>query len=166
MSMFEDEDVIIIDDFDDDFDDLRNATVIRRGGSRRGRSRRTGGSRSGRSGRGGGFLPSTEGVLRRRRAPEPTSAVLRARPVETVQVERVQAQPSGPSLANLSTGEIIDTAAQGLAALTPLPQPPTATGDGQTDVENMIRYQRALAQHAKRDEQIRTIGSIAKNLWS
>lgn len=155
MSRFlEDDEVIIIDDVDA-FDDFRNnsAVVVRRGGQRRARASRA-------------IDPSR--VIRRRRfdgdigVATSQPVLRRQQPVEAVEV----APRTGPSLGNLSTGEIIDTAAQALAALTPLPQPPTAQGNAQADVENMIRYQQALAQHAKRDEQLRTIGSIAKNLWS
>lgn len=37
-----------------------------------------------------------------------------------------------------------------------------ATGEGRTDFANIIAYQTALAQHAKRDEQIRTAGALAR----
>lgn len=63
-------------------------------------------------------------------------------------------------LAGLSTGEIVELAAQILAAIQPLPGAPTATRDLETDVENLVTYQGALATHAKRDEQLRTLGSL------
>ena len=37
---------------------------------------------------------------------------------------------------------------------------PNAQGDVETDVENLVIYQTALATHAKRDEQLRTLGSL------
>jgi len=60
----------------------------------------------------------------------------------------------------MSTGELIDTAIQILAAITPLPAAPVAQGDATTDVDNLVTYQGALATHAKRDEQLRTLGNL------
>ena len=60
----------------------------------------------------------------------------------------------------MSTGELIDTAIQILAAITPLPAAPTGQGDASTDLENLVTYQGALATHAKRDEQLRTLGTL------
>ena len=54
--------------------------------------------------------------------------------------------------------------AQVFAALQSLPAAPVATGDVETDVGNLILYQGALAQHAKRDEQVRTLGSLVAKL--
>jgi hypothetical protein len=63
-----------------------------------------------------------------------------------------------------TVGQIIEVAAQALAALQPLPAAPVATSDVSTDVGNMILYQTAIAQHAKRDEQLRTLGSLISKL--
>ena len=63
-------------------------------------------------------------------------------------------------LGNLTTGEIIELAAQLLAGIQPLPGAPSGVGDVETDVENLVIYQTALATHAKRDEQLRTLGSL------
>ena len=63
-------------------------------------------------------------------------------------------------LGNLTTGEIIELASQLLAAIQPLPGAPSGVGDVETDVENLVIYQTALATHAKRDEQLRTLGSL------
>ena len=60
----------------------------------------------------------------------------------------------------MSSGELIDSAIQLLAALTPLPAAPTAQGESITDIDNLMTYQGALAQHAKRDEQFRTVGNL------
>ena len=60
----------------------------------------------------------------------------------------------------LTTGQVVDMVAQLFAALQPLPGAPTATKDTATDVGNLILFQGALAQHAKRDEQIRTLGGL------
>jgi hypothetical protein len=68
--------------------------------------------------------------------------------------------PSIGSRFGMTTGELIDTGIQLLAAVTPLPAAPTAQGETGTDVENLMTYQGALAQHAKRDEQLRTLGNL------
>ena len=70
------------------------------------------------------------------------------------------ATPSFASRFGMTTGELIDTGVQLLAAITPLPAAPTAQGEATTDVENLMTYQGALAQHAKRDEQLRTLGNL------
>jgi hypothetical protein len=70
------------------------------------------------------------------------------------------AQSKLGGLGNLTTGEIIELAAQLLAAIQPLPGAPSGVGDVETDVENLVIYQTALATHAKRDEQLRTLGSL------
>ena len=73
------------------------------------------------------------------------------------------AAPMAPSIASrfgLSTGELIDTGVQVLAAIMPLPVAPMAQGETSTDVENLMTYQGALATHAKRDEQLRTLGNL------
>ncbi|MBE7448592.1 MAG: hypothetical protein HS111_06830 [Kofleriaceae bacterium] len=51
-----------------------------------------------------------------------------------------------------------------LAAMASLPKPPGTTGDLETDVENLRLYQTALAEHAKRDEQLRALGALAARL--
>ena len=76
------------------------------------------------------------------------------------------AQPRSGLLANLTTDEMVELAALACAAFQSLPAAPTATGDVKLDVENLITYQSALALHAKRDEQVRLIGSLAAKLLS
>ena len=61
---------------------------------------------------------------------------------------------------DMPTGEVLALAAQAFAALQPLPAAPVALGKADDDVSNLITYQSALAIHAKRDEQLRTIGSL------
>ena len=68
--------------------------------------------------------------------------------------------PSFASRFGMTTGELIDTGIQLLAAIQPLPAAPTAQGEAGTDVEILMTYQGALAQHAKRDEQLRTLGNL------
>ena len=60
----------------------------------------------------------------------------------------------------MPAGEVLALAAQAFAALQPLPAPPSALGKADDDVSNLITYQSALATHAKRDEQLRTIGAL------
>jgi hypothetical protein len=68
--------------------------------------------------------------------------------------------PSFASRFGMSTGELVDTAIQILAAIRPLPSAPVAQGESGIDVENLVTYQDALATHAKRDEQLRTLGNL------
>ena len=64
----------------------------------------------------------------------------------------------------MTTGQVVDLVAQIFAALMPLPAAPTATSDAATDVGNLILYQGAIAQYAKRDEQVRTLGNLVTKL--
>ena len=64
----------------------------------------------------------------------------------------------------LTTGQIVEMVAQIFAALQSLPNAPVTTRDIETDVGNLILYQSALASHAKRDEQVRTLGSLVSKL--
>ena len=65
---------------------------------------------------------------------------------------------------DLATGEVLSLAAQAFAALQPLPAAPVALGRVEDDVSNLITYQSALATHAKRDEQLRTVGALIAKL--
>jgi hypothetical protein len=67
-------------------------------------------------------------------------------------------------LGKLTTGQVVEMVAQIFAALQSLPAAPIATKDASTDVANLILFQNALAQHAKRDEQVRTLGSLVAKL--
>ena len=69
-------------------------------------------------------------------------------------------QDSFASRFGMTTGELIDTGIQLLTAITPLPASPTSSGDTGTDVENLMTYETALWQAAKRDEQLRTLGGL------
>jgi len=66
------------------------------------------------------------------------------------------------SFGNLTTGELVVVATQVLAAMTPLPGAPAASGDPAKDLAALIEYQALLAQHAKRDELLRTVGNLAE----
>jgi hypothetical protein len=71
---------------------------------------------------------------------------------------------AGSLLGRLTIAQLIEIAAQVFAALQTLPPPPTPQRDTETNVANLILYQTALAQHAKRDEQVRTLGSLVSRL--
>jgi hypothetical protein len=72
-------------------------------------------------------------------------------------------------------GSLANIVAQAFAALLPLPAAPTPAdgtgtdGDPATNASvnssNLIRYQSALAQFARRDQQILTLGSVLKELF-
>ncbi len=64
----------------------------------------------------------------------------------------------------LSTGQLIEMIAQVFAAVQSLPGAPVATRNVETDIGNLILYQGAIASHAKRDEQVRTLGSLVSKL--
>lgn len=68
------------------------------------------------------------------------------------------------AFSKMNTGQVIDMVAQIFAALMPLPAQPVATKDAGTDVGNLILFQGSLAQYAKRDEQIRTLGNLVTKL--
>jgi len=70
----------------------------------------------------------------------------------------------GALFGSLPVGQILELVAAGFAAITPLPSAPTATKEPAIDIANLIMYQNALATHAKRDEQLRTIGSLVGKL--
>ena len=76
------------------------------------------------------------------------------------QVIYAQQPASLASRFGMTTGELIDTGLQIFAAIHPLPAAPVAQGDAGIDVENLATYQTALATHAKRDEQLRTLGNL------
>ena len=46
----------------------------------------------------------------------------------------------------------------------PLPAAPVVQGNPSTDMTNQLAYTSALALHAKRDEQLRTIGTLVAAL--
>ena len=75
-----------------------------------------------------------------------------------------QAPLASSLFGRMTTGQVVDLVAQIFAALMPLPASPTATSDAATDVGNLMLYQGALAQYAKRDEQVRTLGNLVTKL--
>lgn len=89
-------------------------------------------------------------------------------PVQPMQPQVIYAQQP-PSMAStlfgkLTTGQVVEMVATLFAAIQPLPAAPVATKDAATDVGNLTIYQGALAQHAKRDEQVRTLGNLIAKL--
>ncbi len=154
--MTEYDEIIIIDDDElEDELDYRNAIRTGRRDKRRfGRPPSRGGGR-GRRSSGGRRV-----VIRR-----PTN---RRPPVQHQPAARPE--NAGPVIredtGGLSTGVLVDAGAQVLAAIQPLPTPPVATGKAEADLANLILYQQAIAEHAKRDEQLRTIGSLASKLFA
>ncbi|MBV8757173.1 MAG: hypothetical protein JO257_07865 [Deltaproteobacteria bacterium] len=72
--------------------------------------------------------------------------------------------PAASLLGKVTAGQLVDLVAQIFAALMPLPAAPVSTSDAGTDVGNLILYQGALAQYAKKDEQVRTLGNIITKL--
>ena len=103
------------------------------------------------------FVPHPQGRYAPQYAPQP-------------QVIYAQAPGLGVGLGGssvfgkMTTGQVIDMVAQIFAALMPLPAAPTATTDAAIDVGNLITYQGSLAQYAKRDEQVRTLGNLITKL--
>ena len=89
-------------------------------------------------------------------------------PAQPVQPQVIYAQQP-PSMAStlfgkLTTGQVVEMVASLFAAIQPLPAGPIATKDVSTDLGNLALYQGALAQHAKRDEQVRTLGNLIAKL--
>jgi hypothetical protein len=71
---------------------------------------------------------------------------------------------AGSLLGRLPLAQLVEIAAQVFAALQALPPAPSPTSETATDVHNLITYQSALAAHAKRDEQVRTLGNLVARL--
>lgn len=137
------------DDMLDDYD-MRNARV---------RDRRD------RHGKGAGLIrrPAT-GWPRPRGPIAPPAPVAPIGPRPVAVPVAVPVQERSGILGNLDKGELVEIVAQVLASLMPLPGAPAPSGSASTDTANHILYQQALAQHAKRDEQLRTLGSIVGKL--
>lgn len=73
---------------------------------------------------------------------------------------QVFGQPSIAARFGMTMGELLDTGLQLFAAINGLPAAPVSQGETGVDTENLVIYQTALANHAKRDEQIRTLGTL------
>jgi hypothetical protein len=112
-----------------------------------------------------GWRPGTATVVRAPVSAAPPMIRYPGQPVMAQPVAVMQPQPTTyfGSL-GLTLGQIIEIAAQALAAFQPLPAAPVPTAEMVKDVGNAVLYQTALAQHAKRDEQLRTLGSLISKL--
>lgn len=64
----------------------------------------------------------------------------------------------------ITLGQLVELGTQVYAAAQKLPTAPTAVPDVGDNFANLITYQSALAGHAKRDEQVRTLGSLIGKL--
>lgn len=149
---------------DDDVIDLRNAYYVNddewRNGGGGTRNRRVivrgGGGGRGPWGREDGGAPSRQVVAQ----------------VPAYQPAPYYAPSPVGRMFNMPAPVLIDAAAQLLAALSALPAQPSvvntadASKDAYANLANLIEYQRALASYAKRNEQIRTAGALAKLLMA
>jgi hypothetical protein len=79
--------------------------------------------------------------------------------------------PTGPAptglqalFANASLGEFIELGTDGFAALQNLPAVPTATDDVATNLQNILIFQAALADHVKKNERVRALGRLVGKL--
>jgi len=135
-------DVVILDDEDFDDEDFRNQRRDHRTTVR---------------------IPSSRPGGRPRR---PTAIVRPSRGTRIVRRPPNVGPVVRTDTGGLSYGVLIEAGAQVLAAIQPLPAPPVATGRVEIDVGNLMLYQQALAEHAKRDEQLRTVGSLANKLFA
>ena len=79
-------------------------------------------------------------------------------------VGQPMASPLGSLFGNLNAGQLIAMLAEAFAAFRSLPAAPAPTSDVGTDIANSVTYDTALAQYAKTDEQIRTIGHLVARL--
>jgi hypothetical protein len=98
-------------------------------------------------------------------APPSRTVYVPPRPMAPMAPQVIYAQPAQPPalatfFGKLTTGQVIELVAGLFAMLQPLPAAPVATRDASTDIGNLILYQGAIAQHAKRDEQVRTLGGL------
>jgi hypothetical protein len=102
--------------------------------------------------------------------PMPPAQTMYVQPQRPVTQPIIYAGPPVPQnaasmlLGRLTTGQIIEMIVQIFAALQSLPNAPAPTEETSTDVANLVLYQNALASHAKRDEQVRTLGSLVAKL--
>lgn len=96
--------------------------------------------------------------------PRPRPALV-ARPARVVEAPSDTQAParSGP-FANVTTGQLVELATMVIAAIMPLPAAPVVQGEPKTDMTNQLAYTSALALHAKRDEQLRTVGALVGKL--
>jgi hypothetical protein len=112
-------------------------------------------------------MPPTQTVYMQPAAPPPQRMMYYQpipAPVAAPAPAPAPANGAAALLGKLTTGQVVEMVVQIFAALQPLPAAPVATKDVSTDLNNMILYQSALAQHAKKDEQVRTAGHLLSRL--
>jgi hypothetical protein len=135
--MYEDDEDIII--LDDDEDLPRNAVVVRR---------RSNDHRA----------PSSSG--------RPRPVRVRSQPAVIQPVVRTTLQPSQPpEETKTDTSKLWNLAPDALraiAAMTPMPNPPTAEDDVESNVKNLITYFGAIQTVAQRKEQLYALASIVE----
>jgi len=68
--------------------------------------------------------------------------------------------PVAPPAPNPIAEHVVDA----FAAAIPLPAAPLPHGDPAIDLANLITYQTALAEHAKRGEQFRALGALVAHV--
>ena len=103
--------------------------------------------------------PSAQGPIAHGQMVQATQA-----PIIYAQPLPQQQSPFGSLFGRLTPGQAIELVTQLFAALQPLPAAPVPTRSGDTDAGNLILFQDALAKHAKRDEQVRTVGNLVAKL--
>jgi hypothetical protein len=100
---------------------------------------------------------------RPRPRPRPRIAVGTAAMAPWQQPRPIVVEPARKGIRDMPTGLLAEVVAQAFVAFQPLPNPPPPmTGDVRADLGNLVTYQTALAQHQKRNEQIRTVGYLAR----
>lgn len=113
---------------------------------------------------GGGSRPAWTSTPPSRTVYVPPGAGFRpmvpAAPAQVILAQPAQPSPVASLFGKLTTGQVVEMVASLFAMLQPLPAAPVATRETSIDVSNLIMYQAAIAQHAKRDEQVRTLGSL------
>ncbi len=112
-------------------------------------------------------MPPTQTVYMQPAAPPPQRMMYYQpipAPVAAPAPAPTPANGAAALLGKLTTGQVVEMVVQIFASLQPLPAAPVATKDVSTDLNNMILYQSALAQHAKKDEQVRTAGYLLSRL--
>lgn len=72
--------------------------------------------------------------------------------------------PVSAILGRLTTGQVLEMVAMVVAAILPLPPPPSTTDDVGTDVSNVILYQEALAKYSRSKAQLDTLGHVVARL--
>ena len=92
----------------------------------------------------------------------PARRAVVVRPAQRYSAPPAARSPIVHKYGGLKWGLIADAGAKALAAVQPLPGAPRMGSDATKNLQNLADYHEALAQHAKRSQQLTTLGSIAK----